>query len=129
MTSTGDDSKHAPALSDIIDTAHLARYTMGDVKLERELLGMFDAQLEELLAALEAAREDVREWKLAAHTLKGAARAVGAFSLAETALALEKEGPSVPDALMERLRRQADDFRKAWKHWLEVRSGDLRRAG
>ncbi len=129
MTLTGNDSTHAPALSDVIDTAHLARYTMGDVKLERELLSMFDTQLEELLAALEAARGDVRKWKLAAHTLKGAARAVGAFSLAETALALEKEGPSVPDPLMERLRRQAGDFRKAWAHWRQAHSGDLRRAG
>ncbi len=129
MTLTGNDSTHAPALSDVIDTAHLARYTMGDVKLERELLGMFDAQLEELMAALEAARGNGREWKLAAHTLKGAARAVGAFPLAETALALEKEGPSAPDALMERLRRQAGDFRKAWRRWLEGRTGDLRRTG
>jgi len=129
MTLTGNDSTTAPALSDVIDTAHLARYTMGDVKLERELLGMFDAQLEELLTALENARGDVRAWKLAAHTLKGAARAVGAFPLAETALALEKEGPSAPDVLMDRLRRQAGDFRKAWRHWRESLSGDLRRTG
>ncbi len=129
MTLTGNDSTAAPALSDVIDTAHLARYTMGDVKLERELLGMFDAQLEELLTALENARGDVRAWKLAAHTLKGAARAVGAFPLAETALALEKEGPSAPDVLMDRLRGQAGDFRKAWRHWRESLSGDLQRTG
>ena len=129
MTLTGNDSTSAPALSDVIDTAHLARYTMGDVKLERELLGMFDVQLRELLTALEKARGDVRAWKLAAHTLKGAARAVGAFPLAETALALEKEGPSAPDVLMERLKRQAGDFRKAWMHWRESWTGEVQRVG
>ncbi len=129
MTSTGNDSTDAPALSDVIDTAHLARYTMGDVKLERELLCMFEMQAEELLAALEAARGNSREWTLAAHTLKGAARAVGAFPMAATAEALEKAGADASDTLLSLLKRQVGDFRKARRHWLETQSGDLRRAG
>ncbi len=108
-----------PALADVVDTAHLGRYTMGDVKLERELLGMFSTQLDELRAALETA-QDAKEWKLAAHTLKGAARAIGAFPLAQTAEALEEAGPRAPKALRDELARRVEAFHAAWAHWNEA---------
>jgi HPt (histidine-containing phosphotransfer) domain-containing protein len=69
-----------------IDLAHLARMTLGDAALERQVLGMFASQstsLIEKLAALPA------EAGALAHTLKGSARAVGAFRVAECAEALE----------------------------------------
>jgi HPt (histidine-containing phosphotransfer) domain-containing protein len=69
-----------------IDLAHLARMTLGDAALERQVLGMFASQsanLTEKLAALPA------EAGALAHTLKGSARAVGAFRVAECAEALE----------------------------------------
>jgi HPt (histidine-containing phosphotransfer) domain-containing protein len=69
-----------------IDLAHLARMTLGDAALERQVLGMFASQsahLIEQLAALPA------EAGALAHTLKGSARAIGAFRVAECAEALE----------------------------------------
>jgi HPt (histidine-containing phosphotransfer) domain-containing protein len=69
-----------------IDLQHLARMTLGDAALEQQVLGMFASQaasLIEKLAALPA------EAGALAHTLKGSARAVGAFRVAECAEALE----------------------------------------
>jgi HPt (histidine-containing phosphotransfer) domain-containing protein len=69
-----------------IDLQHLARMTLGDAALERQVLGMFASQsanLIEKLAALPA------EAGALAHTLKGSARAIGAFRVAECAEALE----------------------------------------
>ena len=74
-----------------IDHVHLARYTMGNKALELEVLQLFAGQAPETLASLEAAG-DAKAWHIAAHTLKGSARAVGAFALATAAEAAEKAG-------------------------------------
>jgi len=69
-----------------IDLAHLSRMTLGDARLEREVLAMFSAQsgkLLDILAAMPA------EAGTLAHTLKGSARAIGAFAVAEAAGRLE----------------------------------------
>ncbi len=116
MAANASMEKTAPALADVVDTAHLGRYTMGDVKLERELLAMFSRQLEEIVSAL-ATTEDGGEWKLLAHTLKGAAMAVGAFPLAGTAKALEEAGPDAPGALRDELARRAAAYQAAWRRW------------
>jgi HPt (histidine-containing phosphotransfer) domain-containing protein len=71
-----------------IDFAHLSKYTLNDRALEAEILGLFVSQLPETLARLRAAKT-LAEWRAAAHTLKGSARAVGAGSLAEAAAAAE----------------------------------------
>jgi HPt (histidine-containing phosphotransfer) domain-containing protein len=71
-----------------IDFAHLAKYTLNDRALEAEILGLFVSQLPESLARLRDA-ETQAEWRAAAHTIKGSARAVGAGSLAEAAAAAE----------------------------------------
>jgi len=70
--------------SDILDRNHLTRYTMGDEALEREVLGLFIGQLPETLDMLRRCG-DGKTWLRAAHTIKGSARAVGAWKLAETA--------------------------------------------
>ena len=67
-----------------LDLAHLRRFTMGDAKLELEILGLFADQLPITIAALKSAGSE-KEWGMAAHTLKGSARAVGAWSLASVA--------------------------------------------
>jgi HPt (histidine-containing phosphotransfer) domain-containing protein len=69
-----------------IDVEHLARMTLGDGALRREVLAMFLKQTDELLVAL-AARPG--EGAAVAHTLKGSARAIGAFRVAACAAALE----------------------------------------
>lgn len=77
--------------ADVIDRVHLARYTMGDIALEAEILVMFADQLDEMLGALETAR-DANTWNRAAHTLKGSSRAIGAWALAEMAAKAEEIG-------------------------------------
>lgn len=71
-----------------IDFAHLGRYTAGDDALERELLDLFRDNTETYLAQLAAAPTD-EAWYRAAHTLKGAARGIGAGRIAELAQAAE----------------------------------------
>ena len=79
-----------------IDHAHLARYTLGNLALEIEVLQLFSGQAPSTLQALEAAG-DAKAWHMAAHTLKGSARAVGAGSVARAAEAAEVAGFADPD--------------------------------
>jgi HPt (histidine-containing phosphotransfer) domain-containing protein len=72
-----------------IDLKHLRRYTMGDVALEREVMQLFLAQLPKTIAALSGAVND-HEWRIAAHTLKGSGRAIGAWRIARLAEQAER---------------------------------------
>ena len=83
------------AMSDppIIDHDHLARYTLGDRGLEREVLSLFIGQIPHTLDALDAAPDDEARVR-AAHTLKGAARAVGAVKLGDIAARVERQARS-----------------------------------
>lgn len=67
-----------------VDLEHLRRYTLGDKALEDEILRLFLAQLPETIASLRSAATE-RDWKMAAHTLKGSSRAVGAWRIARLA--------------------------------------------
>ena len=69
-----------------IDFEHLQRMTLGDAGLEQEVLAMFLAQSARLVATLAAMPSDAAAL---AHTLKGSARAIGAFAVAEAAGRLE----------------------------------------
>jgi HPt (histidine-containing phosphotransfer) domain-containing protein len=69
-----------------IDLDHLQRMTLGDAGLEREVLAMFSAQSVSLIASLAARSADATTL---AHMLKGSARAIGAFRVAEAADSLE----------------------------------------
>jgi HPt (histidine-containing phosphotransfer) domain-containing protein len=95
-----------------IDRAHLGRYTLADPRLEKEILGLFVAQLPLTLEALRFAASD-RDWRVAAHTLKGSARAVGAWHIAEIALEAEKLGGIADDtacaAMIARIEEAVSD--------------------
>ncbi len=84
------DSVVAPPLSPVdrpIDIEHLARMTLGERDLEREVLCLFDRQADMLLVKMqEAAPAAIAAY---AHTLKGSARGIGAWSVAEAAAAVE----------------------------------------
>jgi HPt (histidine-containing phosphotransfer) domain-containing protein len=69
-----------------IDIEHLRRMTLGDASLEREVLAMFSAQAVRLIATLATLPPDAGAL---AHTLKGSARAIGAFGVADAAESLE----------------------------------------
>jgi HPt (histidine-containing phosphotransfer) domain-containing protein len=69
-----------------LDLSHLNRMTLGDASLEHEVLAMFAAQSVGLIGALAAWPADAGAL---AHTLKGSARAIGAFGVADAAESLE----------------------------------------
>jgi HPt (histidine-containing phosphotransfer) domain-containing protein len=84
-----------------IDIAHLRRMTLGDAALEREVLTMFSAQASSLAKAVAAMPADA---PALAHTLKGSARAVGAFVVADAAAHIEtliRSGSNPAEALGE----------------------------
>ena len=82
-----------------IDIDHLQRMTLGDASLEREVLAMFSAQAARLIGALAALPPEAGAL---AHRLKGSARAIGAFAVADAAADLEsaiQNGDDPSDAL------------------------------
>lgn len=96
-----------------VDWDHLSRQTFGDGELEKDLLTMFERQAGLFAARLaEPARDDEAKWRGdIAHTLKGSARAIGAFALATAAEAYETA-----------LAGGADDPAARWREldeWIE----------
>ncbi|HEX2366148.1 MAG TPA: Hpt domain-containing protein [Bradyrhizobium sp.] len=84
MPSSLPDSADCP-----VDFDHLKRMTLGEEALEREVLRMFLKQTGRLLDALACSPAEARTRTLT-HTLKGSAKAIGAFRLADRAAALEE---------------------------------------
>lgn len=78
----------APSFERPIDLVHLARQTLGDRGLEREVLELFVVQAKSVLARLVAVRDEKSRMDLA-HTIKGSARSVGAWRVAQAAEACE----------------------------------------
>ena len=100
MSSAPRLEKAFPPFSDrdapIIDLVHLSRQTLSDGALESELLRLFVVQAQQYSAWLGetfAPGEAVKQADLT-HRLKGSARAIGAFPLAEAADSYE--GRSAP---------------------------------
>ncbi|QCK88106.1 Hpt domain-containing protein [Phreatobacter aquaticus] len=71
-----------------VDLVHLARQTLGDRDLEREVLALFERQSAVMVERLRHATT-AKTWAEAAHTLKGSALGIGAFGVAEAAEAVE----------------------------------------
>ncbi|MBN9551371.1 MAG: Hpt domain-containing protein, partial [Alphaproteobacteria bacterium] len=76
-----------------VDLGHLARQTMGDRDLEREVLALFVQQ--SLTVRDQITDADARQRVLLAHGLKGSARAIGAFAVADCAAIIEKQPEDV----------------------------------
>ncbi len=92
-----------------IDLAHLSIQTMGDRDLEREVLGMFVDQAQSVRRQLAIA--DLKERLFLAHTLKGSARGVGAFPIADCAGEMEERPTDKLVARrLEKLIDEACDF-------------------
>ena len=79
-----------------VDLAHLARYTGGDAGINAEVLTLFARQSSELLDRLGAALSagDGRAWREVTHSIKGGARGIGAFQLADMAAEAEEADPA-----------------------------------
>ncbi|MEO3999838.1 Hpt domain-containing protein [Mesorhizobium sp. CAU 1732] len=102
-----------------IDLDHLARQTLGDTDLQREVLQMFLEQAQNACERLSSA--DEAERRMLAHTLKGSARGVGAFPIADCAEAIERRAPSSRDreelaVLVDELGKAVDAIRDVGDH-------------
>ena len=82
-------------MAEPIDLSHLARYTGGDRTLNAEVLKLFDNQVSQMVGQLLSILEsrDSRKWREVTHTIKGAARGVGAFAMGEVAADAEPVDP------------------------------------
>lgn len=79
-----------------VDLAHLSRYTGGDSALNAEVLDLFANQSADLMRQLEIvlAAHDQKTWRHITHSIKGAARGIGAFALADAAAQAEPLDPA-----------------------------------
>jgi HPt (histidine-containing phosphotransfer) domain-containing protein len=78
------DRKRKPG---VIDEHHLGRMTLGDRRLEREVLELFVRQTTIMLNRIAGAEPALAA--ATAHTLKGSARGIGAWRVARAAELLE----------------------------------------
>jgi HPt (histidine-containing phosphotransfer) domain-containing protein len=83
-----------------VDLVHLSRYTGGDPALNAEILQLFAGQAAELMTKLQGVLEarDLKGWKDITHSLKGAARGIGAFAMADAAANAEPALPATDNA-------------------------------
>ncbi len=104
-----------------IDFAHLFRMTLGDHKLEREVLELFDRQAEMLIGRM--AVTESSGLAALAHTLKGSARGIGAWAVASAAEAVETVSISGGDVkpAIEALAQAASKVRATIAHHLHAR--------
>jgi len=72
----------------VIDDDHLGRMTLGDRRLEREVLEIFVRQIAIMLTRITATQPALAA--AAAHTLMGSARGIGAWRVARAAERLER---------------------------------------
>ena len=75
------------SLGQVLDLDHLARQTMGDEQVQREVLALFVEQARSCVEGFVETDEAAR--KAVAHRLLGAARGIGAVGVADAAQALE----------------------------------------
>jgi HPt (histidine-containing phosphotransfer) domain-containing protein len=77
-----------PSAGEAIDIHHLARMTLGERTLQREVLALFDRQADVLLPRIRRGAPPLAA--SLAHTLKGSAASIGAFKVARAAEAVEQ---------------------------------------
>jgi HPt (histidine-containing phosphotransfer) domain-containing protein len=106
-----------------VDLVHLSRYTLGERALEREVLELFCSQSSIYIERLHAARSD-KDWKDAAHSLKGSATAIGAWRAAAAAAGAEAlSGEALSQARALRLSEIESSVREA-EHYIGTLLGD-----
>ena len=110
-------------MSNVIDLEHLARYTGGDISLNAEILRLFDSQVTDMVGELNAvlAVRDAKRWREITHTIKGAARGVGAFGMGDAAAAAEPVDPAnqeTAQAAIQTLESQAQMVRGFIQNYL-----------
>lgn len=120
MASMAEGSGHMAAQAPKerpIDLVHLSTYTLGNRSLETELLGLFRTQADLYISRLEAATS-ADEWKNTAHSLKGSAKGLGAWTVAM--LAEKAEAAAGADATTRRaMLGDISDALSAVKHFID----------
>ncbi|PTW58704.1 Hpt domain-containing protein [Breoghania corrubedonensis] len=81
-----------------VDLVHLARHTFGNRELEHEVLRLFSCQSEIWMEKLKQAH-DAAQRARAVHTIKGSARGIGAWQVADLAERLEADAQAMTDGL------------------------------
>jgi Hpt domain len=84
----------------VVDFAYLEGFAQGDRTVVLEVLALFVQQAAIWAPKLDPASPDLRS---TAHTIKGAARGVGAFALGDAAAEVEVGGPTGLEALRQAL--------------------------
>ena len=111
----------APA-EQVIDLDQLARMSLGERSLEREVLTLFNLQAGILVQRMVG--EDAKYVAGLAHTLSGSARGVGAWKVAEAAATVERLAsapkPSMPVSAMNRLSAAVSEAQAAIAKILRV---------
>lgn len=83
--------KSGSTTAPVIDRDHLDRVTFRDLAFRNEVLTLFIREAKALLLRLGTASDEA-QWRIAAHSMKGMARGVGAVRLAEAAEQAEVAG-------------------------------------
>ena len=120
LSAAGSDRQRA------IDDDHLSRMTLGDRRLEREVLEIFVRQTVIMLERIAGAEPALAA--AAAHTLTGSARGIGAWRVARAAEHLErvangKSGAAALDEAVEELKSATVEASAA----IATRLGDVLR--
>ena len=91
VSSSSRRPHHHPCASanNPVDLVHLSRQSLGDRSLETEILRMFHSQSKLYMDRLENAKT-AEERKMAAHTVVGSARGLGAWKVASEAELVEQ---------------------------------------
>ncbi len=113
MTMTAEQAT-AATVAPAIDRAHLAHATFGDRNLEREVLLLFDRQVVLLIARMRTSSPSAVAGL--AHTLKGSASGIGAWSVVRAAEAAElaaTKGEGECDVAVRGLAAAVDEARCA----------------
>ncbi len=84
----------------VVDFAYLEEFAAGDEAVVDEVLALFREQSAIWSPMLSPSNQG---WRDAVHTIKGAARGVGAFQLGDACQACEAAGPATLDAVRDAL--------------------------
>lgn len=101
-----------------VDFPYLEAFAAGDAEVVDEVLGLFQEQAQMWSPMLDSASEG---WRDAVHTVKGAARGVGAHALGEACERAEVVGPQALPAVHGALDAALFDI-AAYRHERALRS-------
>jgi HPt (histidine-containing phosphotransfer) domain-containing protein len=117
-----DQAASSSATGVVIDTEHLARMTLGELSLQREVLALFDRQADILMPRIRQGASALAA--ASAHTLKGSAVGIGAFKVARAAEHVEQaqslERDAAITAAIDTLAAMLDEAKAEIARLLEV---------